>query len=388
MTVLLVAAAVSTSFAQRDAEKFAKNATSFIRNAAGDTQPVYVAGGANGSGGDEVAVEFENDVAIAYVEMSSPELNYDDGYPTAGNSVTWTANLWNRANTTVFWGSADARVTYEWFVNGVGQGVQTVYVPPQESGAFIGDPDKDVTPTQVSFTTTWSGNDDEIRFYISSANFPGFFGGWNNEDADARDNNTRTFLATALSIGVYVEESVYWQFQENQEDLGIGTKCFEDWIHLQVDSLNALMERADYTATPSGLSDRFRVNKIAFLSDGELPLSGSDAEGYPNPSDSTVDIQLGYTSDMTSRFTDYTTVDKDNPFFFDHETLKRILKTRYAAEQDAWAVYDNSSDRNIEIMEDGEYVAGSAYMPFLGAYSDYVYDGAESGILGDNYEII
>ncbi|MBD3410557.1 MAG: DUF1565 domain-containing protein, partial [Ignavibacteriales bacterium] len=46
------------------------------------------------------------------------------------------------------------------------------------------------------------------------------------------------------------------------------------------------------------------------------------------------------------------------------------------------------SDRNIEIMEDGEYVAGSAYMPFLGAYSDYVYDGAESGILGDNYEII
>ena len=388
LTVLFVAALVSTTFAQRDASEFAENATRFIRNAAGDPQIAYAGGAASGSGGDEVAVEFENDVAIAYVEMSSPELDYGDGYPTVGNNVTWTANLWNRANTTVLWGSADARVTYEWSVNGVGQGSEIVYVPPQESWGWLSDPDKEVTPTQVSFSTTWTGSDDEITFEITAASFPRGFFSSDPEDADARDNNIRTFVANAISIGVYVEESLYWQFQENQENLGIGTKCFEDWIHLQVDSLNALMERAVYTATPSGLSDRFRVDKISFLSDGELPLSGSDAEGYPNPSDESVDIQLGYTGDMTSRFTDYSTVDKDNPFFFDAETLERILKTRYAAEQDAWVVYDNSSDRNIEIMEDGEYVAGSSYMPFLGAYSDYVYDGAESGILGDNYEII
>ncbi|MBD3411328.1 MAG: hypothetical protein GF419_14125, partial [Ignavibacteriales bacterium] len=315
---------------------------------------------------DAPSIVFEEEMSIGYIEMR-PQPGVNEGYPSVGDNVTWVAHVWNR---TEWW---NVRIRYRWYINGVQVNQGNKRIKSYENNNH--------TTHELEYTTTWTGNDDVITFEIYETNF------WPEEE---EDNNTISVIATAQPVGAYVEQSFYYHFQENQKFLaGAHSRCFGDWMHRHIDTLNTLMGQAVYTPeAPSGATDRFRLQKVTIVPDGSLPMSGSDAVNYPNPDDTLVDVQLGFTADMVDDYDDYYTTGSYNPFHYDITVLQRILKTRYAIELTAWDVEDNASDRNIQILEDGEYVAGSDLMPWLGAYSDAVHYSDENGVLGDDFSQI
>ncbi|MBD3410576.1 MAG: DUF5123 domain-containing protein [Ignavibacteriales bacterium] len=304
----------------------------------------------------------EADVYISHVSLqpnqdyvtnsSQPDV---DGWPSVGDTVRFLAVLGNRDVN-----NRASQCSYKVYVNGVEEkDVSFVGVRAIKHGGY--------NVVDYYYDYIWTGDRDTIEFVVD----------YNDNTIEPEENNNSyTIYTDAIRVAFYVEYSLYWEFHERQRYLsGASSNGFEDWAHRQMDSLNAKAQAA-------GVDDRFRVDTIVVVSDGSLPLAGGTALGSPNRNDKSIDIQLGYTATMDD-YDDSTTVSGANPAYYDYETLQRSLETRYCITLDAWDVYDDASTRNIAVQEDGAYVAGSDYMPWLGAYDDAVYYTEREGIMGD-----
>jgi hypothetical protein len=220
-----------------------------------------------------------------------------DGWPAVGQRMTWRAHVRN-------WFPAARTVAYRWELDGREVGRGTVTIPAGEVGA-------------ADYVLPWAFERHELAFAIDPE----------NAVAEEEEHNNRVALATdALSVGFYVERSVYDHFRAHQHEFPEAhSTSFEDWAQRQVTLYNELFARAVYPETPDGVRERLRLDRIAVVADGALPLdpaahtvggSFDPASARPNVADRTVDLQWGFPSKALSAYEDRASRAINNQFFW------------------------------------------------------------------------
>jgi hypothetical protein len=84
-------------------------------------------------------------------------------------------------------------------------------------------------------------------------------------------NNAIEDRTNTLSVGFWVEQSVYDWFNANQVSLGLGSVPWEDWAHRQLCVWNQMFADAITPFTPQGILDRVRLDEVTVVTDGALP---------------------------------------------------------------------------------------------------------------------
>jgi len=316
-----------------------------LLSACGDGSPAEPTQGQDGESQDTVS----GDLIIRYIERL-PEIEYvwgsdnptRDGWPAPGSQVQWQAHVLNRAL------DAQKGVGYRWTLDGA----------VVDSGRVDLPTDGEAT---VAYPWTWTFDRHTLGFQIDPEN---------EVDEETR-NDTLTIFTDALSVGFYVEQSLYRLFAIHQADLGIGSTSFEDWAQRQIRRYNEMFAAATYPETPDGVLDRYRLDKITLVADSALPLvpvpdSLTDfnlSEAVPNLGDRTVDLQWGFPSWLTSPYTDHTSLATYNQFYYSGFVQHEMGHARYLFDVYSLDVYDGTSGSRVDITENGERVAGSIYMP-------------------------
>lgn len=289
------------------------------------------------------------DLIIRYIQRL-PELDYvwgsdnptRDGWPTPGSQVQWQAHVLNRTP------DAQKDLGYRWTLDGVAVDSGRVDLPAEGEAT-------------VEYPWTWTFDRHTLRFEID----PG------SDVEEEPRNDTLTIFTDALSVGFYVEQSLYDLFAAHQADLGIGSTSFDDWAQRQIRRYNEMFAAAKYPETPDGVLDRYRLDKITLVADSALPLvpipdsltDFAPAEAVPNLDDHTVDVQWGFPSWLTSPYTDYTSLDTNNQFYYSGFVQHEMGHARYLFDVYSLEVYDGTSGSRVDITENGVRVAGSIYMP-------------------------
>jgi hypothetical protein len=268
-----------------------------------------------------------------------------EGWPAEGQTVTWRAHLRNWTSGLL------ANVDYAWLLDGATLSSGTVSLGPGEA--------------TLDLPWTWTRARRELELRIDSA----------NRYTVPRSPRSRLRVHTdALSLGVYVERSLYDYFRENQHRLGIGNSSFEDWMNFQVEAYNVMLSLAIYPETPQGVLDRIRLDRVTVVADGALPLDpaghgigGSfDArQARPNLGDRSVDLQWGFPSALlaTGVYRDHASLQTQNQFYYSGYVQHEVGHARYLIDVYGFRVFHGTNGSRVDITEDGRPVAGSAYMP-------------------------
>jgi hypothetical protein len=282
------------------------------------------------------------DLIVRYIQRL-PEMNWvpysadptREGWPTEGQEVTWSAHVLNRMP------NAHDSVGYRWLLDGEEVAAGTVDLP---AGGEV----------TVQLPWTWTFDRHRLAFEIDPDDAV---------DEEGRNNRLEVFT-DALSVGFWVEQTVYDLAAQTQPALGIGSTSFDDFANRQIRYFNEMFEEAVYPETPDGVLDRLRVDKIVVVPDSSLPLvdigyTGFDqGEATPDASDSTVDLMWGFPVYVQSMF-DAGSSQSDYSGFVQHE----MGHARYLIDVNALNVFQGTAGDSIGILEDGEPVAGSVYMP-------------------------
>lgn len=308
------------------------------------------------------------DIGLCYIKRL-PEMDYVenspnpdiDGWPAVDQTIQWRAYVKNWSPNTL------ENVSYQWSLDGTI--IETGSIPL-------------ILPYTKAFAELdydWSFDRHQLTFTVDTDNaFPEV-----NED-----NNSLTVFTDAISINLYVEQSVYDYFRAHQSELGVGTNSWEDWAQkLHINRWNQMFANAIHPETPEGVLDRIRLDSIIVVPDGALPLNGGAPSNNPNTEDKTVDLQWGFPATLLngSFYANTTTANDNNPFFFEGSLLHELGHARYLIDNYGFDVSYGPAGGpyNIDIMEDGAPVAGSEYMPFLAW--DVVYYNAFPGLMSGNY---
>jgi len=219
-----------------------------------------------------------------------------EGWPAVGQAVIWQAHIKN-------WANSQREVAYKWYLDG-----QEVAAGTVDMSASAED--------SVDFEWNWTFERHVLTFVIDPDNLI---------EEEEEVNNSLSIYTDAITVGFYVEQSVYDYFREHQHKLGVGSNSWEDWAQRQIIRWNEMLANAIYPETPNGVLDRVRLDKITVVADGALPLvpidhidqQGAGAETHPNISDRTVDMQWGFTKDgyLNGFFSNHTSVSDNNPFY-------------------------------------------------------------------------
>jgi len=224
-----------------------------------------------------------DDLTVTYISRL-PELDYvwastnptRDGWPADGQQIVWRANVKNFSPAAVTAG-------YRWTLDGntIASGTQT----------FAAN-----ATTAVDLPSTWSFERHRLVFELA--------------------NNRLEVFTDALSVGFWVEQSVYDFFRAHQPDLGVGSTCWENWAQRLVGFYNDMAAMAD-------VADRWRIEKIVVVPDGALPLAppvvprrGRDpsaAATQPDVRDRTVDLTWGFPATTVGSYGDTRTATLANP---------------------------------------------------------------------------
>lgn len=289
-----------------------------------------------------------------------------DGWPSVGQVVTWQSVVKN-------WSAYERKgVRYRWLVDGavVAQGMTDL---PARAH------------TSVALSRPWSFTRARLRFEIDHSD--------DFVEAEERNNSLEVFT-DALSIGFYVERSLYDYFAQHQSKLGIGSNSWEDWAQRQLRLWNQMLETARYPLTPNGVLDRVRLDKITIVNDGALPLAGGLPTNTPNLGDRTVDLQWGFPSSLISMYANQTSAALTNPFFYEGSLPHELGHARYLIDVYGFNVLDGGwtpagiIDRgsNIAIRENGQLVSGSVYMPI--AAWEVLFYTPMTGMMNGQYTLI
>ena len=106
----------------------------------------------------------------------------------------------------------------------------------------------------VDLPWTWTFDRHRIKFVLDQTNA---ISEWTKE------NNSVTIYSDAITVGFYVEQSLYDYFWAHQGELGYqGSNCWERWAQRHITIWNEMCEDAVYIPeAPEGVLDRFRTGR-------------------------------------------------------------------------------------------------------------------------------
>ncbi len=221
----------------------------------------------------------QTDVSAAWISRL-PEIPYVwdsanpkvDGWPVPGELVTWQGHVRNLGSTAV-------TVDYEWWLSGERKAEGKVAVPANGLAT-------------VDYPWTWTFDRHRLELVLDP----------DNRLAESEERNNRlTIFTDAISVGFWVEQSVWNAARQRMPTLGIGVSSFEDLMQLRVRRFNDMAAITIYPETPNGVLDRLRLEKVVIVPDKALPLSPvadrqtlndiGVAAHFPDIDDRTVDLQ-------------------------------------------------------------------------------------------------
>ena len=202
------------------------------------------------------------DLDLTYISRT-PRYNWDSAkqWPAAGETVTFTAYVINKGS------NASGSFSFQWLLDGqvVGSGI-SASIAPQAQAAF-------------SRTWSWQTGRHTIAFRADTQN---------QVNETAENNNTIVDFTDALTVGFWVEQSVYNDFNSKQN--GRGTYSWEDWAQYQISTYNDLLKQSQLPLAPEGVHARLRLDKIVIVPDGTLfHLNAQHA-----PYETATDVQWGF----------------------------------------------------------------------------------------------
>jgi hypothetical protein len=281
---------------------------------------------------------------IDYVRNSATPAT--EGWPAEGQTVTWRAHLRNWSSSLL------TSVDYAWLLDGA----------PLSSGTLTLGPGE----TTLDLPLTWTRARHELELRIDTAN---------RYTIPRGPRNRLRVYTDALSLGVYVERSFHEYFRNNQYRLGIGNSSFEDWMNLQVEAYNVMLARAIFPETPEGVRDRIRLDQVTVVADGALPLDpaaisfGGDfdpAQARPNLGDRSVDLQWGFPAALLGGggvYGNHSSLLTQNQFYYSGYVQHELGHARYLIDVYGFQVFHGTNGSRVDVTENGQPVAGSAYMP-------------------------
>ncbi|MCP4219826.1 MAG: hypothetical protein GY765_34660, partial [bacterium] len=286
-----------------------------------------------------------------------------DGWPANGEQVVWRAYMKNQSST------AKQGVTFQWLLDGTVVSSGTIDIP---AGSYV----------FTDLTWTWTFERRSLNFVVSPEN--------------GADNHL-TIDTDALSLGLYVEQSVYDYFHRHQHKLGIGSNSFEGWAQRQMRMWNHILAGAVYPETPDGVLDRVRIDHITVVPDNALPLVNADGltlfdpvQAIPNLNDRTVDMQWGFPVRLLGMYSDHTSLELWNQFYYSGFLQHELGHARYLIDLHGFNVHHGTAGGTIDIRENGALVAGSSYMQGVGiSYNNVagirVQDTVEKGMMNSEW---
>lgn len=266
------------------------------------------------------------DLTVTHISRL-PEIDYvwasanptRDGWPAAGQAIVWRANVKNFSD-------ASDTAGFRWTLDGV-----TVARGTQAFAANA--------TTTVDLPSSWSFERHRLAFEVDAV--PG---------EESATNNRLEVFTDALSVGFWVERSVYDFFRLHQRDLGVGSTCWENWAQRMVGFYNDMAAMAVYPETPDGVADRWRIDKIVVVPDGALPLAppvvprrGRDpsaAATQPDVRDRSVDLMWGFPATTVGSYGDTHTATVQNTFFVAPLIVHEIGHARYLTDVYGFDVVD------------------------------------------------
>ncbi|MDZ7262949.1 MAG: T9SS type A sorting domain-containing protein [candidate division KSB1 bacterium] len=283
-----------------------------------------------------------------------------DGWPQVGQSVTWQAVVKN-------WTALDLdSVKYLWF-----------WDCKRVDSGFVAIPASDTA--SISFVRQWSFDRHELTLTIDP----------DNRVAEEEERNNQLSIFTdAISVGFYVEQSLYDYFHQYQKRLNVHANCWEDWAQRHVRRWNQMFAAAIYPDTPQGVLDRIRIDQITVVPDGALPLAGGDyPTNFPNLRDRTVDLQWGFPASLLNGdgYKNHTSAVDNNPFYFEGSLLHELGHARYLIDLYGFNVHDNGRGNTVAIKENGRLIVGTPYMPLTG---DAVHYTPIKGLMNGEYTFV
>ncbi len=329
------------------------------------------------AGGEPIAALSEelattNDLTISHIQRLQP-LDYVvnspnpkvEGWPTVGSNVTWRGVIKN-------FSGASRSVNYRWFVDGAQVG-STASVSVPANGTANAD-----------FVRTWDFTRRTIKLVIDPTNLI---------SEEEEQNNELSIFSDAISVGLWVEQSVYNYFLAHQRELsGAHSTCWENWAQRQMKRYNDLFAAATYPETPQGVLQRVRLDKITIVADNALPIRGGldAATNNPDSLDKSVDLQWGFPAVLLNpNFYEHTSdVSDGNPFYIEGSLLHELGHARYAVDNYGFNVdaEPNGLSRDqIPHTENGKKIVGSSYLPMTECRT---YRNHYQGLMDEDYSVV
>ncbi|HSD63008.1 MAG TPA: hypothetical protein VLB50_04390, partial [Ignavibacteriaceae bacterium] len=305
------------------------------------------------------------DLTIGYITRL-PHIDYVwgspnpdiDGWPAAGDNVTWEAKVKN-------WTNQNLNVQYQWMLDSVIVDTGTVYIP---SDSIVG----------IDYPWIWTFTRHKLEIDIDPNNLI-------NEEEEG--NNSLMIYTNAITAGFYVEQTLYNYFHQYQKELGVHSNCWEDWANRHVKRWNQMLQSAIFPESPDGVIDRVRIDEIVVVPDSALPLAGGLPSNTPNLNDRTVDLQWGFTTAILqgSFYSNHTSISDDNAFYFEGSLFHELGHARYLIDVYGFDVNDDGTGNTVGIMENGNLIVGTPFMPFTGSA---VYSTPIHGLMNGQYTYI
>jgi hypothetical protein len=311
------------------------------------------------------------DLTIAYISRL-PEIDYVwnssrpnvEGWPAAGQQVTWRGHVRNFASSTA------RNVIYRWLLDG------------NEVSRGTGDFAPGTTSVDYPWTWTFSRHRLSLEVDIAKA------------IAEPSELNNRLEVFTdALSVGFWVEQSLYDHFRQNQHRLGIGSTSWDNWAQRHIDFFNEMAALAIYPETPEGVIDRLRVQKIVIVPDGALPLvpipdhgqraGEPNASTHPKMTDRSIDLQWGFRSSALPSYNNFTSVDLRNPFYLAPVLLHELGHARYLVDVYGWNLVQSPPANEIDVRDKGTRIVDGPY-----AGKQILFATPEQGFMNDSLTFI
>ncbi len=290
---------------------------------------------------------FLPDVDVLYIERTPRlafdpnDFSYSSGLPAPGQQVTYLAHVKN-------WGTEAVTVPYQWWFDGGLAGTGAVTIPPGQE-------------VQIPFYWFWENADHTLEFRADPA-------GTLYEISTL--NNRVSMRTNALLVGLWVEQSLYNYFHNNQYRLNDGSNGFEDWAQRMIRRWNEWLAKAVTPFSPNGALDRVALDKVVVVPDSALPLAGGLPTNNPDARDRTVDMQWGYPYRPEDIQPDgFYGFRWNGPFFIDFGSIHEMNHARYHIDLYGLDVHQSAYSGYplpIQITDDyGNLVAGTEYMPYI-----------------------
>ncbi len=278
------------------------------------------------------------DVEIFFIERL-PRLDYPPadsrdpraGWPVEGSTVTWRGHVYN-------WGERPVRVQYEWRLDGA-------VVARGETELPVGPPGTDGVPLDLRWKWEFARHDLALTLTPVEP-----------LDEVSTLNNTLTIQTNAITVGFWVERSLWDFHHEHQHRLPPqDANSFAGWAQRMMRRWNLMFTEAVYpNEYPEGITERVRLDRLVVVPDFALPLAGGLPSNNPDNRDKTVDLVWGMEA-----------VD---------------LRPDSALKPDHWW----SPERAIAALADGRIAAGKIDPPFWCGYG-YIHEMGHARYLVDAY---